>query len=100
MKNDKKNLENRKENIENNKWYDTFKRWVWLSNGNYWYTKLFKRSNSIKNKNGVTNKTKFTENKFDDIIDFKNENILSFFKSINFILSEDSKKRLNLLFFI
>lgn len=37
-------------------------------------------------KNGVSNKTKFIDIKHDDLINFKDENILSFFKSINFIL--------------
>ena len=52
----------------------------------------------FKNKHGTINKFKFKEIKHDDVIDFKDENILNFFKSINFILSEDSK-RLNLLYF-
>ena len=49
--------------------------------------------------NGVANKFKFTEIKHDDVIDFNDESILAFFKSLNFILSENSKKRLNLLYF-
>ncbi len=50
-----------------------------------------------ENKDGTINK--FKEIMHDDDIDFKDENILNFFKSINFILSEDSKRRLNLLYF-
>ena len=49
--------------------------------------------------NGVANKFKFAEIKHDDVIDFSDESILAFFKSLNFILSENSKKRLNLLYF-
>ena len=51
-------------------------------------------------KNDIANKLKFTEIKHDDVLDFNDEEkIIPFFKSINFILSEDSKKRLNLLYF-
>ncbi len=52
-----------------------------------------------ENKDGTINKFKFKEIMHNDVIDFKDENILNFFKSINFILSEDSKRRLNLFYF-
>ena len=42
---------------------------------------------------------KFKEIEHDDVINFKDESILEFFKSLNFILSENSKIRLNLLYF-
>ena len=50
-------------------------------------------------KENIANKLKFKEIKHDDVINFKDESILEFFKSLNFILSENSKMRLNLLYF-
>ena len=50
-------------------------------------------------KDNLPNKNKFVEIQHDDVINFKEEAVLNFFKKINFILSEDSKKRLNLLYF-
>jgi len=50
-------------------------------------------------KDGIANKLKFIEIKHDDVINFQEESVQSFFKSLNFILSENSKKRLNLLYF-
>jgi len=50
-------------------------------------------------KDGIANKLKFIDIKHDDVINFQDESIQSFFKSLNFILSENSKKRLNLLYF-
>lgn len=50
-------------------------------------------------KDGVADETKFIDIKHEDVINFKDENVLSFFKSINFILSEESKRKLNLLYF-
>ena len=68
-------------------------------------TELIDIQNDLKelleyeNKDGTINKFKFKEIMHDDVINFKDENTLNFFKSINFILSEDSKRRLNLLYF-
>ena len=42
---------------------------------------------------------KFKEIEHDDVIDFTDNETLQFFKNKNFILSENSKKRLNLLYF-
>ena len=50
-------------------------------------------------KENIANKLKFKEIQHDDVINFKDESILEFFKSLNFILSENSKMRLNLLYF-
>lgn len=50
-------------------------------------------------KDGIANKLKFIDIKHDDVINFNDESIQSFFKSLNFILSENSKQRLNLLYF-
>ena len=50
-------------------------------------------------KEGIANKLKFKEIEHDDVINFKDEQIVEFFKSLNFILSENSKMRLNLLYF-
>ena len=47
----------------------------------------------------VIDKLKFIDIKHDDVIDFKKESTLEFFKSLNFILSENSMMRLNLLYF-
>ena len=52
-----------------------------------------------KNDISAINKLKFIDIKHDDVINFQDENVQSFFKSLNFILSENSKKRLNLLYF-
>jgi len=41
----------------------------------------------------------FEEIEHDDVINFKDASILEFFKSLNFILSENSKMRLFLLYF-
>ena len=41
----------------------------------------------------------FNEIKSENLIDFKDESIINFFKSLNFILTENSKKKLNLLYF-
>jgi len=61
--------------------------------------KDLKEITQYQDKEGIINKTKFIEIKHDDMIDFKDEYNLNFFKEINFILSEDSKRRLNLLYF-
>ena len=50
-------------------------------------------------KGNIANKMKFKEIEHDDIINFNDESILQFFKSLNFILSENSKQKLNLLYF-
>ena len=50
-------------------------------------------------KGDFASKSKFKEIEHDDVINFKDEEVLQFFKSLNFILSENSKKRLNLLYF-
>ena len=50
-------------------------------------------------KGNKTNELNFKEIEQDDIINFNDESVLNFFKSINFFLSENSKKKLNLLFF-
>ena len=50
-------------------------------------------------KDGIPSKTKFINIKHEDVINFKDEDIIKYFKSINFVLSEESKKRLNLLYF-
>lgn len=52
-----------------------------------------------KNDISAINKLKFIDIKHDDVINFQDEYVQSFFKSLNFILSENSKKRLNLLYF-
>ena len=43
--------------------------------------------------------TKFKEIEHDDKIDFANKSTLDFFTSLNFILSDNTKQRLNLLYF-
>ena len=55
----------------------------------------------IKTEKNHDTSTKFIEIKQDesDVIDFEKTEVLSFFSERNFILSEDSKRRLNLLFF-
>lgn len=50
-------------------------------------------------KERIVNKLNFKEIEHDDIINFKDASILEFFKSLNFILSENSKMRLFLLYF-
>ena len=50
-------------------------------------------------KNGIPDKYKFVEIEHDDIIDFKSEQAINFFKNMNLILTEDAIKRLNLLYF-
>ena len=50
-------------------------------------------------KERIVNKLNFKEIEHDDVINFKDASILEFFKSLNFILSENSKMRLFLLYF-
>ena len=50
-------------------------------------------------KDGISSKTKFIDIKHEDVINFTDEDNIKYFDSINFILSEESKKRLNLLYF-
>ena len=50
-------------------------------------------------KGNIANKMKFKEIEHDDVITFNDESILQFFKSLNFILSDNSKQKLNLLYF-
>jgi len=60
--------------------------------------KNLQKIKEYKVKDGISNKLKFIDIKHDDVINFNDESIQSFFKSLNFILSENSKKRLNLLY--
>ena len=50
-------------------------------------------------KDRIPSKTKFINIKHEDVINFMDEDIIKYFNSINFVLSEESKKRLNLLYF-
>lgn len=50
-------------------------------------------------KERIANKLNFKEIEHDDVINFKDVSILEFFKYLNFILSENSKMRLFLLYF-
>ena len=50
-------------------------------------------------KDGIPSKTKFINIKHEDVINFMDEDKIKYFDSINFVLSEESKKRLNLLYF-
>jgi hypothetical protein len=65
----------------------------------YWNTKWFKRKAQYEIKDGIPSKTKFIDIKLEDVINLMDEDKIKYFDSINFILSEESKKRLNLLYF-
>lgn len=50
-------------------------------------------------KDGIPSKTKFIDIKHEYVINLMDEDKIKYFDSINFILSEESKRRLNLLYF-
>jgi len=56
--------------------------------------KVLEQIKEYKVRENIANKLKFKEIEHDDVINFKDESILEFFKSLNFILSENSKMRL------
>ena len=58
-----------------------------------------KEITKYETKDGIPSKYKFIDIKHEDVINFKDDDNIKFFESINFVLSEESKKRLNLLYF-